>query len=119
MQDEVKVSRPIYLSNIISNVVWIVGIWFLLSGVVISSTCKYIAENYMIKSDKKGGATGGTGAAYISKPQLELSGSRIEPMYAFDVHCNSFFPVLVISFLLQVGVISFIPLVDLIASLVV
>ena len=65
MQDEVEVSRPIYLSNILSNVIWIVVICFLLSGVVISSICKYIAENYMLKSDKKGGATGGTGAAYI------------------------------------------------------
>ena len=68
VEDEVEVSRPIYLSNIISNVIWMVGIWFILSGVVISSICKYIAEHYMLKSDKKGGATGGTGAGYISKP---------------------------------------------------
>ena len=44
-----------------------VGIQFLLSGIIMSSVCKYIAEKYMIKNEKKGGTSSGTGAAYMLK----------------------------------------------------
>jgi hypothetical protein len=49
--------------------------------------------------------------------------SRIESIYAFDIHCNGFFPVLVYSYLLQVcAYIRAHPnpvIVDLVASLMV
>jgi uncharacterized membrane protein YagU involved in acid resistance len=68
-QKEVLISteRPFILSRIISNIVWMVGVQFILSGIFLSSLCKYIAEHYMIKSEKKGGASGGTGGVYPSK----------------------------------------------------
>jgi hypothetical protein len=44
-----------------------VGVQFILSGIFLSNLCKYIAEHYMIKSEKKGGASGGTGGVYPSK----------------------------------------------------
>jgi hypothetical protein len=68
-QKEVTIytKTPFILSRIISNLVWMVGVQFILSGILLSSLCKYIAEHYMIKSEKKGGASGGTGGVYPSK----------------------------------------------------
>jgi hypothetical protein len=54
---------------------------FVLSGVVISATCKTLAEKYFMKSEKD-------------------STHSIEPMYAFDIHCNAFFPLLIINYLI-------------------
>jgi hypothetical protein len=51
----------------------------------------------MIKSDKKGTVTGGTGSAgKVASTDQHIS--RVEPMYAFDIHCNGFFPVMIISY---------------------
>ena len=36
------------------NLIWMVGVQFILSGIFLSSLFKYIAEHYMIKSEKKG-----------------------------------------------------------------
>ena len=56
---------------------------FILSGVVISATCKTIAEKYLRKTEKD-------------------NSHYIEPMYAFEIHCNAFFPLLIIGYLIQV-----------------
>ena len=84
---------------------------FLLIGVILSTIFKLIAETYMIKVEKKPTLKpnvsngGGTGGAFV-KPQVQekpnASHQNIEPMYAFDIHCNSFFPVVVFSYIVQV-----------------
>ncbi|CDW76108.1 UNKNOWN [Stylonychia lemnae] len=59
---------------------------FALSGVIISFGCKFIAERYMRKEDKQ---------------SVHAAINSIEPMYAFDIHCNSFFPFFVFAYLFQ------------------
>ena len=77
---------------------------FLITGAIVSSLTKYIAEKYMIKSEKKGNSSGGTGAYTGNKSAInESQVSRVEPMYAFDIHCNGFFPILMISYVSQVS----------------
>jgi hypothetical protein len=66
-EETISTETPFILSRIISNLVWMVGAQFILSGIFLSSLCKYIAEHSMIKSEKKGGASGGTGGVYPSK----------------------------------------------------
>ena len=60
---------------------------FLLSGVLTATLCKQMAERYLKKEDKKA---------------VHQSMSSIEPMYAFDIHCNAFFPFYLIAYVLQV-----------------
>lgn len=64
-----------------------IAIHFLLSGLIISFVCKTIADNYLRKSEKN-----------IHLPVI----NSVESMYAFDIHCNSFFPMLVICYITQV-----------------
>jgi len=88
----------------VGNMFRMVILEFLISGVIVSSITKYIAEKYMIKSEKKGNASGGTGAFTGNKSGInESQVCRVEPMYAFDIHCNGFFPILMISYVLQVS----------------
>ena len=65
---------------------------FLLCGLLTSTLCKIIAEKYMRKEEKKA---------------VHSTLNTIEPMYAFDIHCNSFFPFFVIAYVLQVISSSF------------
>lgn len=65
----------------------LVFVHFFLSGLILSSACKFIAEKYMRKEEKKA---------------VHKTLNSIEPMYAFDIHCNSFFPFFVITYALQV-----------------
>lgn len=58
---------------------------FLLSGIVIAFMCKFIAEKYLRKEEKKA---------------VHQTLNSIEPMYAFDIHCNSFFPYAVMQYFL-------------------
>lgn len=86
-----------------------VFVHFVLSGIIISSVLKWIAENYMVKIEKqqKSSSGGGTGGAFSKSSkdgQHTLGNIRVEPMYAFDIHCNSFFPVVIISYGVQVSI---------------
>ena len=60
---------------------------FVGSGIIMASLCKWIAEKYMMKSEKKA---------------VHSVVNSIETMYAFDIHCNSFFPLFVFSYTIQV-----------------
>ena len=62
---------------------------FILSGIILSTICRWVADTYMVKLEKKEVQT------------------KVEPMYAFDIHCNGFFPVYVFSYALQVHDIWF------------
>eukprot|EP00347_Sterkiella_histriomuscorum_P011661 403371600 len=59
---------------------------FALSGVIVSSICRWIAQQYMRKEDKV---------------EVHKTLNTIEPMYAFDIHCNAFFPMFVFCYVLQ------------------
>jgi len=61
---------------------------YLLVGILISFLAKRIAEAKLIKNDG------------VNEP---LGGHKIEPLYAFDIHCNSFFPVILFSYLIPVS----------------
>lgn len=63
---------------------------FVAGAIACSAAFKWAAERFMIKTDKQSD----TGGQRVS---------RIEPMYAFDVHCNGFFPVIVFSYIAQVS----------------
>ena len=60
---------------------------FLATGIIVSSLLKWVAEKYMMKNEKKA---------------VHAIQNKIEPMYAFDIHCNSFFPLFVFSYVIQV-----------------
>ncbi len=49
------------------NALKFVLILFLLFGVIMSALCKWIAETFMIKSDKKIASSGGTGGGFSQK----------------------------------------------------
>ena len=69
----------------------LVFLHFILLGIVVSTFLRWIAHSYMTKEDKA---------------SIHKSLNTIEPMYAFDVHCNSFFPLFVISYVGQVSLTS-------------
>ena len=64
---------------------------FLLSGVAAASACKAIAEALLRKEEKR-----------VQHAQA----SSIEPLYAFDIHCNAFFPFFVFAYVAQVRTLS-------------
>ena len=49
------------------NIIKLVFIQFILFGVIISSICKWVAESFLIKSEKKMGSSGGTGGGFATK----------------------------------------------------
>ncbi len=65
------VALPFYMRYQVTEVVTeivrhffkFVIVQFFIVGVLMSTLCKTIAEKYMIKSDKKGTSSGGTGGA--------------------------------------------------------
>ena len=69
-------------------------IHFLIFGVVASFLTKFIAEKFMRKDEK----------VSIHSPE---GGQAIEPMYAFDIHCNGFFPVVVFCYFGNVSQVFF------------
>lgn len=81
-----------------------VFIQFLLTGVILSALCKWVAERFMIKAEKKQAKGAGDTGGPTSKTVATVTGNKVEPMFAFDIHCNSFFPVLVFSYGVQVSI---------------
>jgi hypothetical protein len=61
----------------------LVGVHFLLAGVVVATLCWFVCNNYLRVSSLHG---------------VEQS---IEWLYAFDIHCNSFFPFFLILYVLH------------------
>jgi hypothetical protein len=49
------------------NIIKLVFIQFVLFGVLMSAICKWVAESFMIKSEKKMGSSGGTGGGFATK----------------------------------------------------
>ncbi|TNV76550.1 hypothetical protein FGO68_gene2888 [Halteria grandinella] len=74
---------------------------FFMWAVIISAVNKIVAEKFMIKGEKKQNSNGSTGGENTVKNTETKNIAFIEPMYAFDVYCNSFFPFMVIQYLGQ------------------
>ena len=80
------------LSSFIGN--WILTsfgfafVHFLGFGVIASFVSKRFAEKFLRKDENIHSPTGG---------------HLVEPMYAFDIHCNAFFPVIVFTYLANVS----------------
>ncbi|CAK0899133.1 unnamed protein product, partial [Prorocentrum cordatum] len=66
-----------------------VGIQFLLSGAVISTTCWFVSNKYLRVQSFHG---------------VE---QRLEWMYAFDIHCNSFFPLFLVLYVAHYFLLPF------------
>lgn len=65
---------------------------FVLVGVAVASFGQFVANQYMIMDPSEMSASGEDVTA-VTEP--------VEWMYAFDIHCNSFFPFFVIVYILQ------------------
>ncbi|CAL5080313.1 unnamed protein product [Urochloa humidicola] len=57
---------------------------FLFAGIVLSTLCWFLTNSYLRE-----------------EPNSHVVEQRVEWLYAFDVHCNSFFPAFVILYVLQ------------------
>ena len=68
-------------------------IHFLLWGVVMASLMRFIAHKYLKNEDTK-----------LHSPQ---GGHQVEPMYAFDMHCNGFFPIILFFYFGNVSTVLF------------
>lgn len=84
-----------FLSSVLFN--WL-GI-----GFVISFVCREIANRHLnsIKASSGGGGGGSTSSTLLQSSATSSSSSlhvrqQVEWLYAFDIHCNSFFPVFVV-----------------------
>jgi len=64
-------------------VYFIVG-HFILVGIIVSSACIFVADKYLRKSGSAHGVV-----------------QSMEWLYSFDVHCNAFFPLFLITYVLQ------------------
>lgn len=56
---------------------------FIVWGVLMASVTRHVAQTYL-QADER------------SKIHSAAEGHRVEPMYAFDIHCNGFFPMILI-----------------------
>eukprot|EP00850_Spirogloea_muscicola_P017496 SM000151S01484 [mRNA] locus=s151:181431:183865:+ [translate_table: standard] len=70
----------------LTTIVFVVAFDFLFIGVVLASICWFIANQYLREE-----AAGHT----------HVVEQKVEWLYAFDVHCNSFFPVFVLLYVIQ------------------
>ncbi|CAE8590010.1 unnamed protein product [Polarella glacialis] len=66
------------------NIALFVGVHFLLSGAIIATVSWFVANKYMRTSSSFHGVE-----------------QRMEWMYAFDIHCNSFFPLFLVLYVLH------------------
>ncbi|XP_014758857.1 protein unc-50 homolog isoform X2 [Brachypodium distachyon] len=62
----------------------VVFIHFLFAGLVLATLCWFLTNSYLRE-----------------EPNSHVVEQRVEWLYAFDVHCNSFFPAFVILYVLQ------------------
>ncbi|KAI7992721.1 hypothetical protein LOK49_LG12G00450 [Camellia lanceoleosa] len=60
-------------------------IHFLLIGVVLATCCWFLTNNYLLEE----------------APNSHVVEQRVEWLYAFDVHCNSFFPMFVVLYVIH------------------
>jgi len=68
----------------IKTILGAVAVDFILLGIGLSSACWYLANTYL--------------RAQSQSHQVE---QKVEWLYAFDVHCNSYFPVFLMLYVLQ------------------
>ncbi len=70
---------------------------YILIGVIVASVGQLISNQYLIKQkhDDVMGAGAGSGSGADTTTDL------VEWMYAFDIHCNSFFPFFIIIYMIQ------------------
>uniref|UniRef100_A0A0E0AZE7 UNC-50 family protein n=1 Tax=Oryza glumipatula TaxID=40148 RepID=A0A0E0AZE7_9ORYZ len=62
----------------------VVLVHFLFAGIVLATLCWFLTNSYLRE-----------------EPNSHVVEQRVEWLYAFDVHCNSFFPAFVILYVLQ------------------
>jgi hypothetical protein len=63
---------------------------FLLIGFILSYMTKKFAERYLRKSEKR-------------QIHAQVVASKVEPLYAFDIHCNGFFPIILFCYFINVS----------------
>lgn len=68
------------------TVLWIVLLDFLLFGIGLSSLCCFLSNQYLREEP--------TGPTHVVE-------QRVEWLYSFDVHCNSYFPVFILLYVVQ------------------
>lgn len=76
------------LENVIVN-------WFF-TGVIISSVSRAIANQYLISSSNMN-----TSSSNSSSSAQIIKSQKVEWLYAFDIHCNAFFPFFVLVYGVQ------------------
>jgi UNC-50 family len=78
--------------SILKLMMFMVGVDFALVGLVIATTAWVVARRFL-----RGRRTVGVSADVIAG----LGGEELEFGYCFDVHCNAFFPVFVLLYVVQ------------------
>ncbi|EMS49427.1 hypothetical protein TRIUR3_32733 [Triticum urartu] len=66
------------------TIISVVFVHFLFAGLVLATLCWFLTNSYLRE-----------------EPNSHVVEQRVEWLYAFDVHCNSFFPAFVILYVLQ------------------
>mmetsp|Transcript_5724 Transcript_5724/g.7718 ORF Transcript_5724/g.7718 Transcript_5724/m.7718 type:complete len:144 (-) Transcript_5724:268-699(-) len=61
---------------------------FVFFGMVMAALSRWVAHKYLSDNELGGGLNPG------AKPHVPQGGHQVEPLYAFDIHCNGFFPVI-------------------------
>jgi len=83
------IKYPASIQQLAITVISYTLVHYLLLGILLSFIAKKLAEAKLIKNDG------------VNEP---IGGHKIEPLYAFDIHCNSFFPVILFSYLIPVSI---------------
>ncbi|KAJ6804080.1 protein unc-50-like protein [Iris pallida] len=73
------------LGRAVYTIISVVSLHFLLAGIVIATCCWFLTNSYLREET----------------PNSHVVEQRVEWLYAFDVHCNSFFPTFILLYVVQ------------------
>jgi hypothetical protein len=86
-------------SQILKMILYVAIVDFLLLAIVVATITWFVANHFMMASSSSGSIVGGAHGRAGSSSFLVKQ--HVEWLYAFDVHCNSFFPAFLILHVLQ------------------
>lgn len=88
------------ITRVLKMIFYVVVVDFLLLSIVVATITWFVSNQFMSQSGSNG-ATGSHMGGRTAGSSSFLVQQHVEWLYAFDVHCNSFFPAFLILHVLQ------------------
>mmetsp|Transcript_29317 Transcript_29317/g.42543 ORF Transcript_29317/g.42543 Transcript_29317/m.42543 type:complete len:357 (-) Transcript_29317:442-1512(-) len=96
-----------FVSGVLDFLVKSVGVHYIGWGVIMATVGRLISNDYLTVVGGTGGGSSSAGIGGSGGREIHVK-QKVEWLYAFDIHCNAFFPMFVLLYALQFFLLPFV-----------